>query len=128
MNPKHSKTMRAFDVGGGAGDHDPLTLATAHLPQVSLTEDSSACFWGSAFGVHCRQSVLFATSVNARPWTQSIQICPNRRMLVEMGTSLAEVGPSLVESGRTSSTSWPDVGQKVGPHSANFGPSPTGSG
>jgi len=42
LSPEHGRTDKAFDVGGGEGDHDPSTLATAHLPQLSLTEDESA--------------------------------------------------------------------------------------
>jgi len=38
LNLHNDKTNKAFDVGGGHGDHDPSTPADAHLPQKSLTE------------------------------------------------------------------------------------------
>mmetsp|Transcript_100949 Transcript_100949/g.254367 ORF Transcript_100949/g.254367 Transcript_100949/m.254367 type:complete len:518 (+) Transcript_100949:64-1617(+) len=42
LNFQNDKTDRAFAVGGGKGDHDAATPATAHLPQKSLTEASES--------------------------------------------------------------------------------------
>lgn len=38
LNIFNDKTSKAFDVGGGAGDHDPSTPAGAHPPEEKLTE------------------------------------------------------------------------------------------
>jgi len=41
LNFGNDRTSKNFDVGGGAGDHDPSTPAKPHPPMLSLTEGAS---------------------------------------------------------------------------------------
>mmetsp|Transcript_12709 Transcript_12709/g.36525 ORF Transcript_12709/g.36525 Transcript_12709/m.36525 type:complete len:100 (+) Transcript_12709:1-300(+) len=65
LNSGNDATSQRFNVGGGAGDHDPSTPAEAHFPLQSLTEDLDSAGETKALASEPSSATLHARNLRA---------------------------------------------------------------